>query len=43
MWLTLMTPWLPAEESSTEQVPKKAAKNPPAKGAAPIPKRFRNL
>jgi len=39
MWLTLMTPWAPAGDAA-EQVPKeKAAK----KGAAPVPKRFRNL
>jgi len=33
MWLTLMTPWVPAEDAATEQVPKAKA----------IPKRFRNL
>ena len=44
MWLTLMTPWLPAEDESAEQVPKaKAARKAPAKDSAAIPKRFRNL
>jgi hypothetical protein len=33
MWLTLMTPWQPGEDSPAEQVPKSKA----------IPKRFRNL
>ena len=33
MWLTLMTPWQPDEDSAAEQVPKSKA----------IPKRFRNL
>jgi hypothetical protein len=33
MWLTLMTPWQPGEDSAAEQVPKSKA----------IPKRFRNL
>jgi len=44
MWLTLMTPWLPAQDESPVQVPKaKAAKQPRAKASTPIPKRFRNL
>ena len=44
MWLTLMTPWAPAEDAA---VPVKAGTAPKAKAAvqlsAPIPRRFRNL
>ena len=43
MWLTLMTPWLPEEETATGQPPRKEAKRAAAKPPAPVPKRFRNL